>query len=112
MIPEHSDDPLFKLLSAEDIEAFNSARDRLDTGNLTGKHYRGLDLRGINADGLDFSNSYFRGADLRGIDFRNTRLEGCSFTEAKISGCYFPPEIGAEELRLSVEMGTRIRYRR
>ena len=112
MIPGRSEDPLYKLLSAEDIPAFNAARDRLDTGNLNAKHYRGLDLRGMNADGLDFSNSYFRGADLRGIDFRNTRLEGCSFTEAKISGCYFPQEIAAEEIRLSVEMGTRVRYRR
>lgn len=112
MIPGHSDDPLFQMLSKEDIEGFNANRGRLDTSSLRCKHYRGLDLRGMNAEGLDFSDAYFRGADLRGIDFRTTNLEGCSLAGASISGCYFPIELSAEEIRLSVEMGTRLRYRR
>jgi uncharacterized protein YjbI with pentapeptide repeats len=112
MIPEHSKDPLYLLLSNEDIAGFNARRSELDTGNLRGKHYRGLDLRGLNADGLDFSDSYFRGADLRGIDFRSASLEGCTLTGANISGCFFPYELSADEIRLSVELGTRLRYRR
>ena len=66
----------------------------------------------MDASGLDLSDAYFRGADLRGIDFRQTNLEGASMAEAKISGCYFPKELSAEEIRMSVELGTRLRYRR
>lgn len=112
MIPQHSDDPLYKLLYNEDVRGFNAKRNELSTANLSGKHFRGLDLRGMDASGLDLSNSYFRMADLRGIDFRTTNLEGATLTEAKISGCYFPVELSAEEIRLAVEMGTRLRYRR
>ena len=64
----------------------------------------------MNADGLDFSNSYFRNADLSGIDFRNTNLEGASLLDAKLSGTYFPTELSAQEIRLSLETGTRLRY--
>ncbi|MBL4638304.1 MAG: pentapeptide repeat-containing protein, partial [Proteobacteria bacterium] len=64
-----------------------------------------------NTKGLDFSNSYFRQADLRGVDFSNCdSLEGASIHAAKISGVYFPKEIRSDELLLSLEHGTRLRY--
>jgi uncharacterized protein YjbI with pentapeptide repeats len=66
----------------------------------------------MNARGLDFSNSYFRNADLSGIDFRDTNLEGASLLDAKLSGTYFPAEISAQEIRLSLDTGTRLRYDR
>ena len=66
----------------------------------------------MRAEGLDFSNSYFRNADLSGIDFRETNLEGASLLDAKLSGTYFPAELPAEEIRLSLDTGTRLRYRR
>ncbi len=103
-------DPLYKLLRNEDIKSFNEQRDVLDTSELKSGDYRGRDLRNMNADGLDFSNSYFRNADLSGIDFRNTNLEGASLLDAKLSGTYFPPEISATEIRLSLDTGTRLRY--
>ena len=37
-------------------------------------------------------------------------LTSASLADAKISGCYFPPELSAEEIRLSVTMGTRLRH--
>lgn len=110
--PEISSDPLYQLLHNEDIDQFNAQRRVLDTSNLKAKNYRGLDLREMDASGLNFSDAYFRGADLRGIDFRQTNLEGASMAEAKISGCYFPKELTADEIRLSVEHGTRLRYQR
>jgi len=64
----------------------------------------------MNAKGLDFSNSYFRNTDLSGIDFRNTNLEGASLLDAKLSGTFFPRELSAEEIRLSLDTGTRLRY--
>jgi uncharacterized protein YjbI with pentapeptide repeats len=103
-------DPLYQLLRNEDIDAFNAQRDTLDSSELRSGDYRGRDLRKMNADGLDFSNSYFRNADLSGIDFRNTNLEGASLLDSKLSGVYFPNELSAEEIRLSRDTGTRMRY--
>ncbi|RLU03419.1 MAG: pentapeptide repeat-containing protein [Ketobacter sp.] len=105
-------DPLYIMLLDEDIESFNRARLAGKTVDLQGAHFRGIDLRNMNADGLNMQDAYMRGADLRGVDLRNTQLEGASICEAKISGCYFPKELTADEIRLSQEKGTRMRYRR
>lgn len=105
-------DPLYKMLLDENIKAFNDARKSGKTVELQGALFRGIDLRNMNADGLDMQDAYFRGADLRGVDLRNTNLEGASLCDAKISGCYFPKELSPEEIRLSNEKGTRMRYSR
>jgi hypothetical protein len=110
--PVIKQDPLYQLLRTENIKGFNEQRDKLDTSELKNGDYRGRDLRNMNAAGLDFSNSYFRNADLSGIDFRNTNLEGASLLDAKLSGTYFPAELSAQEIRLSLETGTRLRYSR
>lgn len=110
--PEIKQDPLYQLLRNEDIKGFNEQRDTLDTTELRSGDYRGRDLRNMNADGLDFSGAYFRNSDLSGIDFRNTNLEGASLLDAKLSGTYFPPELSPEEIRLSLDTGTRMRYTR
>jgi uncharacterized protein YjbI with pentapeptide repeats len=109
--PQNLQNLFYKLLSEENIAEFNRRRTELQAGQLRGGNYRNLDLRGLDADGLDFGDGYFHGADLRGIDLRNTNLEGASIIDAKISGCYFPRQLSAEEVRLSVSMGTRMRYR-
>jgi len=109
--PVIKSDPLYQLLRNEDIKSFNEQRDKLDTSELKSGDYRGRDLRNMNADGLDFSDSYFRNTDLSGIDFRNTNLEGASLLDAKLSGTYFPLELDAAEIRLSLDTGTRLRYR-
>ncbi len=108
--PVIKQDPLYQLLRNEDIKGFNEQRDKLDNTELKSGDYRGRDLRNMNAQGLDLSNSYFRNTDLSGIDFRNTNLEGASLLDAKLSGTYFPLELSAEEIRLSRESGTRMRY--
>ncbi len=104
------DDPLYQLLMDEKIDEFNAARAAGKTVDLNGALLRGIDLRKLNADGLDLSNAYLRYADLRGVDLRNTKLEGASLCEAKISGAYFPKELKPEEIRLSVDRGIRLRY--
>lgn len=108
--PEIKQDPLYQLLRNEDIKGFNEQRDKLDTSHLVSGDYRACDLRNMNATGLDFSNAYFRNADLSGIDFRETNLEGASLLDAKLSGTYFPRELSPQEIRLSLETGTRLRY--
>jgi uncharacterized protein YjbI with pentapeptide repeats len=108
--PEIKQDPLYQLLRNEDIKGFNEQRDKLDASALKSGDYRGLDLRNMDARGLDFSNAYFRNADLSGIDFRETNLEGASILDARLSGVYFPSELSPEEIRLSLQTGTRMRY--
>lgn len=106
-----SSDPMYCLLREGRIQEFNQKRAAGVPANLVACDFRNVDLRGINADGLDFSHCYFRQADLRGIDFRRSRLEGASLNGAKVSGAYFPEELSAEEITLSLVHGTRMRYR-
>lgn len=104
--------PYYTLIREEKIQEFNAllAAGKVPLDALRGGDFRGLDLRELNPRGLDLRDGYFRGADLRGLDFSHTHLEGASFGLAHISGCLFPREIRADDLRLSVELGTRVRY--
>ncbi|PCJ32213.1 MAG: hypothetical protein COA90_03635 [Gammaproteobacteria bacterium] len=109
--PIISEDPLYRLLREDKIAEFNQRIKAGETAVLTGCDFRHIRLSGLITDGLDFTNSYFRQADLRGVDFSNcVSMEGASIHGAKISGAYFPREIRAEELLLSLEHGTRLRY--
>ena len=110
--PEIKSDDLFQLLRHGNIEEFNQRLANGETCDLSGGDFRGSDLRKLDAKGLDMSNCYFRQADLRGIDFSETNLEGASISGAKISGTYFPKELRAEEILLSLTHGTRLRYMR
>lgn len=105
---------LYDLLRAEKVGEFNQRKAAGDysTDLLRAGDFRGLDLRELDASGLDLSDGYFRGADLRGVDFRHCNLEGASFCQAHISGCYFPAELHADDIRLSFDLGTRVRYRK
>jgi uncharacterized protein YjbI with pentapeptide repeats len=59
----------------------------------------------------DLSGAYLRGANLSGQDLSLAKMHGASLKSAKISGCLFPASISAEEIRLSVDLGTRLRHR-
>ena len=104
-------DPMYRLLREGCITEFNVKKASGEKTDLRGCDLRGLDLRGLDADGLDFSDSYFRQSDLRSVDFRNARLEGASINAAKISGAYFPADLTASEIELSLLHGSRMRYR-
>lgn len=107
--PKAIDHPLYVLLQEEGIAEFNRRRAAGEQVSLAGAMLRSLDLRGINADGLDLRDACLRGCDLRGIDFRTAKLEGATITEARVSGTYFAREFSAEEIRLALEKGTRLR---
>ena len=111
-IPEIKDDPMYRLLRTGAIDEFNQRRANGETCELTGCDFRTLDLRRLDADGLDLRNAYLRQADLRGLDLSGANLEGASINAAKISGAYFPSELRAEEIALSLTHGTRMRYSR
>jgi len=109
--PVMKDDNMYQLLREGRVKDFNALREQGKTCDLRNADLRGLDLRGLDADGLDLRDAYLRQADLRGLDLTGARLEGASINGAKISGVYFPPELNAEELTLSLLHGTRLRYR-
>jgi uncharacterized protein YjbI with pentapeptide repeats len=109
--PKIKTDPLYRLLREGRIEAFNQQKAQGKSADLTHCDFRGIDLRGLDADGLDLSGCYFRQADLRGVDFSQALLEGASIHSARIAGTYFPSAIPADEIQLSLMHGTRMRYR-
>jgi uncharacterized protein YjbI with pentapeptide repeats len=109
--PKIKTEPLYRLLREGKVEVFNQEIAQGKSCDLTNCDFRGLDLRAIDADGLDFSGSYFRQADLRGVDLSKAKLQGTSIHSARIAGAYFPPELSAEEIQLSLIHGTRMRYR-
>jgi uncharacterized protein YjbI with pentapeptide repeats len=106
------EDPLYQLLRDGNIKEFNQRKSQGETCQLTSCDFRHLDLRGLDALGIDLSNCYFRATDLRGIDFSNARLEGASINGSRISGAFFPAELTADEIMLSVNHGTRMRYKK
>lgn len=110
--PQIKDNELYQLLRHGDIDEFNAKVAEGECDCLAGTDLRGIDLRKLNAKGLDMTDCYLRQADLRGIDFSETILEGASINGAKISGTYFPKELRAEEIMLSLTHGTRMRYMR
>ncbi len=109
--PQIKDDPMYRLLRDGEIEEFNARHAAGESCDLRGCDFRTSDLRKLHAKGLDLRDCYFRQADLRGIDFSEAQLEGASINAAKISGTYFPPQLSAEEIMLSLTHGTRMRYR-
>ena len=108
---DNGNELLYQLLKRGQIEEFNQHRREGMTCNLTGKDLRGLDLRGLDTRGLDLSNCHLRHADLRGLDLSNCPMRGASISEARISGTYFPAQLSAGEISLSLLHGTRLRYR-
>ncbi|UCD38303.1 MAG: pentapeptide repeat-containing protein [Fidelibacterota bacterium] len=108
--PKISDNGMYLLLRDENIEEFNARRKDGAELDLSGLDFRGLDLRGINAKGIDFSNCYFRQANLAGLNLTHCKLEGASMLGAHISGAYFPRELSAAEILMSLNTGTRLRY--
>lgn len=77
--------------------------------DLTNAHLRGYDLRKCKLQKADLTGAYLRSADLRSLDLSEAKLDGASLKEAKVSGTLFPRNLPPDELRLSLEYGTRLR---
>ena len=106
------DDPLYMLLREGKVAEFNQRKAAGETTDLTCCDFRHLDLRQLDAHGLDLSDCYFHQTDLRGVDLRQSSVEGASIYGARIAGAYFPVELGADEIGLSLVHGTRMRYQK
>ena len=108
--PKILKEPLYQLLREDKIEEFNRKRPQGPI-DLRDANLRGCDLRKANLSHADLSGAYFRNADLRGVDLSTAQLDGASLASAQVSGCLFPASIAAEEIRLSLDHGTRLRAR-
>ena len=80
--------------------------------DLQNADLRMADLRGMNLRRANLRGAYLRHADLRGVDLSEVDLDGASINEARISGTFFPRDVPADEITLSVWKGTRLRARR
>ncbi len=97
------------LLFEENLDRFNQLVEQGQAPDLRNQNLSGLDLRRARLRGLDLSGSYLRNTNLRGVDLSGCNLSGASMEGAKISGAWLPDNVTAEEVRMSVELGTRIR---
>ena len=101
--------PKIELLFEENIASFNRMVADGKPPDLANANLSGLDLRKARLRGLDLSGSYLRNCDLRGVDLTDCNLHGASLQGAQISGALFPDNVSMDEVRYSVEYGTRIR---
>lgn len=109
--PLFPDDPAFKALRVGDLEGYHRAIQGRKAVDFRGADLRSVDFRNVDLSSVLLRDAYLREADLRGCDLRGHDLEGCSIYRARISGAVFPDNLPAEEIRLSLEHGTRLRTR-
>ena len=107
--PRFPQDAAFKLLRVGEIDAFHKSIEGRDPVDFTGTDLRGTDFRRVDLSKIILRDAYLRDADFRGCDLRHLDLVGASMQGAKISGAYFPDNITASELRMSIRHGTRLR---
>ena len=91
MKPKISTDPMYQLLRERKITEFNVRFERGEKPNL--------------------ANCDFWNVDLRGVDLSQCNLKGASLHGTRISGTLFPKELNAQEILLSHQQGTRMRYK-
>lgn len=103
--------PLSIALREGKVDELNELASRGKAIDLTHTNLRGADLRHANLRKADLRGAYCHSADLRGVDLSEAQLEGASIHLARVSGAYFPPNVPADEIHLSMDLGTRIRCR-
>jgi uncharacterized protein YjbI with pentapeptide repeats len=103
--------PLSLALREGDVDGLNQIASQTETVDLFQANLRGADLRRANLRKADLRGAYCHTADLRGVDLSEAQLEGASFHLARVSGAYFPANVSADEIQLSLDLGTRLRCR-
>ena len=109
-MPKFIERALAVALRDGDIEAAHRAS-QSGTIDLSHTNLRGVDLRGIDLRSADLRGSYCHSTDIRGVDLSQAQLEGASLHLARVSGAYFPANVSAQEVQMSLELWTRIRCR-
>ena len=109
--PRFLDDEAFCCLRSGELARFHQIAATRPSLDFSGADLRGADLRQADLSKVVLRNCYLRDTDLRGQDLSHMDLSGCSLFHAKVSGTLFPADIPAEEIRLSLDFGTRLRKR-
>jgi uncharacterized protein YjbI with pentapeptide repeats len=109
--PQLLEDEAFKCLRDGDSEGYNRAVEYRKIVDFTCADLCATDFRNVDVSKLILRDAYLRGADFRGCDLRHVDMEGSSIHNARIAGAYFPANISASEIQLSIQHGTRLRLR-
>lgn len=105
-----ADSKAVNFLQEERFKEFNDyVQQQQGPVDLSGAQFKGYDLRRCRLEFADLTGAYLRSADLRGLDLSQATLDGASIKEARISGVLFPRNLSANEIRLSMLYGTRLR---
>ena len=104
------EDPAYRALREGDTEAFTSLIAQREDLDLSYCDLSGVDLRKVNISIISLRGARLKGADLRGLDLSTHDLQGISINNARVSGTLFPHDLSADEIRLSLREGTRIRH--
>jgi uncharacterized protein YjbI with pentapeptide repeats len=107
-MPAFRDCELRNLILENKTDEFN-ARAAETPPDLENVSLRGADLQRFDLSHANLRGAYLRSADLRGCDLFSADLEGASLHGARISGVRFPRGLAPDEIRMSVELGTRLR---
>lgn len=107
--PKFVDDEAFRCLRSGNLAGFDNAVTQRDVVDFSDADLRSTDLRKANLEKVVLRGAYLKDADLRGVDLRQHDLEGCSLHGAKVGGAYFPNNLTAAEIQMSVTLGTRLR---
>jgi uncharacterized protein YjbI with pentapeptide repeats len=105
------DDPVYQALMDGEVEVFNRLLESVDSIDLSHANLVASDLRGIHdIRKINLAGARLRQADLRGLDLSQNNLDGVTINGARVSGTRFPVELSAEEIRLALEHGIRLRH--
>ena len=104
------EDPLYQLLREGNVQEFNQRKTQGEKATSRVAISAISTCAGSTPPASTLPERYFRAADLRGVDFSKACLVGVSINGARISGAFFPVELSAEEISLSIQHRTRMRY--
>ena len=109
LIKEPWDNKAYRTLREGKTEIFNELIGENTDLDLRDCNLSGVDLRKVNLNRVHLSGALMKNVDLRDVDLRKHNLCGASIQGAKITGTFFPDNISATEILMSLEHGTRLR---
>lgn len=108
-LPVFLDDPAFKALRVGNLEEYHRLIKDRDVVDFSNANLHATDFHKADISKIILRDAYLRDADFRGCDLRHIDFEGASIHNAKIAGAYFPNNLAASEIRMSLKHGTRMR---
>jgi uncharacterized protein YjbI with pentapeptide repeats len=105
-------DPAYQALREGDTATFSELTADREAIDLSYCDLGGVDLRKVDITNIDLQGARLKRADLRGLDLSQHNMHGVTLYNARVSGVLFPAEISADEIRMSLREGTRLRHKK